>query len=77
MKRERQPKPDCPFCGHYDSLVSSGFFDTRMSAYVRRRRCQNPLCQRSFETEETLRPSRRYPRRDEAQSRELPQAGQP
>jgi hypothetical protein len=77
MKRESQHKVDCPACGGWDSLVTGGHFDAGMLVYVRRRRCQNPLCQQRFETEETLRPSRRYRRLDMAQSGELPEAAQP
>lgn len=52
-KRERQGKPNCVHCGHWDSSVFRGFYEDDTRAYVRWRKCKR--CLHNFQTEETIR----------------------
>ena len=46
---ERAQKIDCPYCGHFDSLVRDGWTESG-KAFLRTRQCVK--CQRKYETAE-------------------------
>lgn len=68
--KDRQPKGDCPFCGHWESCVTGGRWSLALRAYIRPRRCLE--CGERFDTTETIHITAHLRRRLEARGLPLP-----